>query len=78
MSASRAGQALQARMDQLALSQVDLAKVSGLSTRTISDLTGGLQRGYQGKTITLIERAVDWPLGTLRALLDEDDQEALA
>jgi transcriptional regulator with XRE-family HTH domain len=64
-----AGRAIDDRLDEMALSQSDAAARSGLSTRTWSELRSGVDRNYTPKTIRLVEQALEWPRGHLKALM---------
>lgn len=63
------GRAIEDRLDELAISQSDAAARAGLSTRTLWELRSGVDRRYTAKTVRLVENALEWPRGTLQALL---------
>jgi hypothetical protein len=58
------------RLDELALSYTDVGHRAGLSTRTIRALRDGVERRFTAKTLRLVEQALEWPRGTIRAYLD--------
>lgn len=67
----RVAEALAQRRAELALSQIDVARRAQLSVRTIAGLSQGQAREYTAKTLRLVEQALQWPPGTIRAYLED-------
>ncbi len=62
---------LRSAMDRQRIrSQRDLADVPGVSPRTVGDLLRGVERKWSPRTMPAIERAVGWPPGSTRRILD--------
>lgn len=68
-----AGRAITDRLNELAMSQTELARKAGLADRTVRELRTGAPRRHSPKTLALIERGLDWPRGTLSTLLGEPE-----
>lgn len=54
-------EAIRARMDELRVTQVDLAAKSGIGLSTVQELTTGVVRRRQARTLAPISEALGWP-----------------
>jgi transcriptional regulator with XRE-family HTH domain len=68
-----AGAALTRRMEELGLSQQELAQLAKVSTSTIRKLQRGTQPTYQRAKLAALSRALQWPADALARLLDGAD-----
>ena len=57
----RLAEAVEARRDQLKLSNRDLSRRSGVSEDTISKIVNTRQDGYRGSTLKRLAEALEWP-----------------
>lgn len=72
------GTAVAARMRQLSLSQPEAARVSvqhdpngkGLSERTFTAIVGGQRDKLHPRTAGILERVLQWPVGSVQRILD--------
>ncbi len=67
------GQELTRRMEELGLSQQELAQLAKVSTSTIRKLQRGVQPSYQRSKLAALSRALQWPPDALARLLDGAD-----
>lgn len=67
----RLGEAVKSRRVQLGLHrQQDLASLTGLTRRVLSDIEHGRRGNYDKETLLRLEQALEWAPGSVRAVLD--------
>lgn len=64
------GDAVRERRSQLRMTQGDVMAKGGPSQATIRHIESGEQQTYRRATLLDLEAALDWPMGTVDAILD--------
>lgn len=65
--------AVRARLDELTMSQRDLAKKADVSVDTVRKIVNSEQESYRRLTLSSVSRALDWPGDTLQRISDGED-----
>lgn len=68
--AAATADSIRERLDDLGWNQFDLVRESGVSATTIRWLQTGVQRTYRPTSLAKVSKALGWPAGALRQMLE--------
>ncbi len=73
----RLARTLRAELRHRGWTQAEFAYRAGVGTKTVNDLASGRERARIPSTTRAIEDALDWPRGTVQAVLDGEEPPKL-
>ncbi|GGM26534.1 hypothetical protein GCM10011608_09110 [Micromonospora sonchi] len=74
----RLGQHVQRRREQLGLTQAQVQAAGGPSTATLRNIENATQASYRSSNLRALERVLEWPDGTIDAILNGNERPTAA